>query len=531
MSYYKYELTIDKILEAGVFAFPTREITYRGIRRYTFEKFSDSVKRLITGLRKLGVNKGDRIALIDWDTDVYLHAYYAIPMLGAVLHTVNIRYPPELILKTIIAAEDKWIIVRDEFLPLIEKAKNLLPRNVQIIAYNENKEPVKGYIDFWQLLQEEPTENFDLNENMQATIFFTSGTTGDPKGVWFTHRDIVLHTLCVALTFSRPPTFITPNDVFMILVPMFHVHAWGLPYLFVINGNKYVLPGKYDYGLLLKIMQDEGVTFSAMVPTILHMLLSHPEASKYAHVFRKWKVVIGGSALSEGLAKKAKELGITVLAGYGLSETCPVLTVGYYNSLLDNADEETKFKEQITAGVPIPLVNLKIMNPSTGEILPKGKVGEIVARSPWLTREYYRDPAKTEELWKYGWLHTGDLGYIDEYGYVRIVDRIKDAVKSGGEFIPTLILENIISLHPSVAQVAVVGAKDEKWGERPVAFIVPKEKFEEKEIREFLKDMVRQGKIQDWWIPDKFIVIDSMPLTSTNKIDKKALRERLEKLS
>lgn len=261
------------------------------------------------------------------------------------------------------------------------------------------------------------------------------------------------------------------------------------------------------------------------------MLLSHPEASKYAHVFRKWKVVIGGSALSEGLAKKAKELGITVLAGYGLSETCPVLTVGYYNSLLDNADEETKFKEQITAGVPIPLVNLKIMNPSTGEILSKGEVGEIVARSPWLTREYYRDPAKTEELWKYGWLHTGDLGYIDEYGYVRIVDRIKDAVKSGGEFIPTLILENIISLHPSVAQVAVVGAKDEKWGERPVAFIVPKEKFEEKEIREFLKDMVRQGKIQDWWIPDKFIVIDSMPLTSTNKIDKKALRERLEKLS
>jgi fatty-acyl-CoA synthase len=171
------------------------------------------------------------------------------------------------------------------------------------------------------------------------------------------------------------------------------------------------------------------------------------------------------------------------------------------------------------------------MDPSTGEILPKGKIGEIVVRAPWLTREYYRDSAKTEELWKNGWLHTGDLGYIDEYGYIRIVDRTKDAVKSGGEFIPTLILENIISLHPSVAQVAVVGAKDEKWGERPVAFIVTKEKFDEKEIREFLKDMVRQGKIQDWWIPDKFIVIDSMPLTSTNKIDKKALRERLEKLS
>jgi len=528
MSYFRYELTIEKILESGSRTFPNREIVYRDLRRYSFSSFTDSVKRLVTGLRKLGVKKGDRVAVIDWDTDVYLLSYYAVPMLGATLHTVNIRYPPEMILKTILLAEDKWIIIRDEFLPLLEKARALLPKDIKIIAYSDNKEPVKGYIDFWQLLQEEPTESFDISENDQATIFFTSGTTGDPKGVWFTHRDIVLHTIGVALTFSRPPTHITPKDVFLILVPMFHVHAWGLPYVALLNGNKYVLPGRYDYGFILKLMEKEGVTFSAMVPTILHMILTHPEANNFLNVFKRWKVVIGGSALPEGLAMKARELGITVLAGYGLSETCPVLTVGFHNSLLENADEDTKFKEQITAGTPIPFVDLRIMDPVSGEILPKNKMGEIVVRSPWLTREYYKDPSKTAELWRYGWLHTGDLGYIDDYGYVRIVDRTKDAIKSGGEFIPTIILESIISLHPSISQVAVVGMKDEKWGERPVAFIVPKGKFDENELRAFLKDMVKQGKIQDWWIPDKFIVIDSMPLTSTNKIDKKVLRERLK---
>ncbi|HLI46530.1 MAG TPA: long-chain-fatty-acid--CoA ligase [Geobacterales bacterium] len=529
MAYYRYELTIDKLLESGARTFPNREIVYRDLRRYSFQSFTDSVKRLVSGLRKLGVKKGDRVAVIDWDTDVYMHAYYAIPMLGATLHTVNIRYPPEIILKTLIAAEDKWIIIRDEFLPLLEKAKSLLPSSVKIIAYSESKEPVKGYVNFWDLLNEDPTEFFDISENEQATIFFTSGTTGDPKGVWFTHRDIVLHTVGTALTFSRSPTYITPKDTFLILVPMFHVHAWGLPYVALINGNKYVLPGKYDYGLILKLMEREGVTFSAMVPTILHMILNHPEAVNYLNVFKNWKVVIGGSALPEGLAIKARDMGITVLAGYGLSETCPVLTVGFHNGLLENEREDIKFKEQITAGTPLPFVDLRIMDPLSGELLPKNKIGEIVVRSPWLTREYYKDPERTSDLWRFGWLHTGDLGYIDDYGYVRIVDRTKDAVKSGGEFIPTLILENIISLHPSVSQVAVVGMKDEKWGERPVAFIVPKGNFNENDLRAFLKEMVRQGKIQDWWIPDRFILIDSMPLTSTNKIDKKVLREKLGK--
>lgn len=530
--YFDYQLTIDTILETGATTFPNREIVYRDIRRYTFASFAESVKRLLTGFKKdLKIKQGERIGVIDWDTDVYLHSYYAVPMSGAVLHTVNIRYPPELILKTILQAEDKYLIVRDEFLPLIEKAANLFPAGIKLIVYSDSKEKVKSnlpVINFWDLIDSnEPSEPEGLNENMMATLFFTSGTTGEPKGVWFTHRKLVLHTFGVSLVGTRPPLSLTPDDVYMILVPMFHVHAWGFPYVFMLSGAKYVLPGRYDYGFILKLMERENVTFSAMVPTILYLIISHPDAPKYLHVFKKWKVVIGGSALPEGLARKAEELGITVLSGYGLSETCPVITIAHYNSLIEKESEEKKFRVRLAAGAPLPLVKIRIMDPITGNEKKKGEIGEIVVRAPWLTQEYYKDPEKTNALWKGGWLHTGDLGYIDEYGYVHVVDREKDAIKSGGEFIPSLLLEDVISLHPKVAQVAIVGMKDEKWGERPVAFIVPKGEVKEEELREFLLDMANKGKIQKWWIPDKFIFIDKMPITSTNKIDKKTLRSLL----
>lgn len=526
--YFKFELTVDKLLESGSTTFSSREIVYRDLRRYTFSSFADKVKRIMKGYKKLGVNKGDKIGVIDWDTDVYLFNYYALPMLGSVLHTINIRYPPELILKTILHAEDKWLIVRDEFLPLLEKAKNLLPKGLQIIAYSDNKEPIKGYTNFWDLMNEEPIEPEGLKEDMPATIFCTSGTTDEPKGVWFTHRDLVLHALAVTIAGMRPPLELKTTDVYMILVPMFHVHQWGYPFVIMVSGTKYVLPGKYDPATELKLIANEKVTFSSMVPTILYLILSHPDVKNYLQYLRNWKVVIGGAALPEGLARKAKELGITVVGGYGLSETCPVLTIGYNNSLIENLTDEEKFTRQITAGTPIPLVQIKIADTSTGMIInERNKIGEIIVRSPWLTREYYKDPEKTEKLWYNDWLHTGDLGYLDEYNYLHIVDREKDAIKSGGEFIPSLLLEDVISLHPKVAQVAVVGMKDEKWGERPVAFIVPKEEVKESELREFLLEMVNQGKIQKWWIPDKFIFIKSMPLTSTNKIDKKALRQML----
>jgi fatty-acyl-CoA synthase len=526
--YYNYELTVDKILDSGTQSFPTREIVYRDLRRYSRREFSDSVRRLAGGLKKLGLGGGQRVGVIDWDTDVYLHMYYAVPMVGSTLHTVNIRYPPEIILKTILQAEDRWLLVRDEFLPIIERAKDFF-RGIRFIVYSDSKEPVKTSLDavqFWDLLQNEPLEESLAHETSEATIFFTSGTTGNPKGVWFTHRDLFLHAMATSLVGSTAPLSLTPKDVYMILVPMFHVHAWGYPYIFMLSGAKYVLPGKYDYSFILRLLAKEGVTYSAMVPTILHLILSQPDVSNYADQLRRWKVIVGGSALPEGLARTARGYGITVIGGYGLSETCPVLSVAYYNSLIEDATEEVRLSQQISAGTPIPLVKLRVVDTDNRDV-PVGKVGEIVVRAPWLTREYYRDPEKSRELWRSGWLHTGDLAYMDETGYIHIVDRDKDAIKSGGEFIPSLLLENAISLHPKVAQVAVVGEPNEKWGERPVAFIVPKDKVTDEELRVFLGGLVDQGRIQKWWIPDKFVFTESLPLTSTGKIDKKILRDKL----
>ncbi|AGE72114.1 medium-chain-fatty-acid-CoA ligase [Sulfolobus acidocaldarius N8] len=531
--YYKYQLTIDKFLDSGETVFPTREIVYTDKRRYTFKKFAESAKILANALKKIGVKKGDIVGVIDWDTDVYMHLYYAVPMIGAVLHTVNLRYPPELIIKTMLHAEDKWVIIRDDLIGLVEDIKNFNP-NIRFIIYNDDKEKIKvddKTIDFWDLLQGEPKYDPDeegLKEDMMATLMYTSGTTGNPKGVWFTHRDLVLHAMAMGTISRAPPVELTTRDVVMSLVPMFHVHSWGFPYVALASGLKYVLPGVYNPATQLKLIANEGVTFSAMVPTILFMILAQPDIDDYKPYLKNWKVAIGGEALPEGLARKAREYGIKLYSGYGLTETCPVLTVAYHNSIVESFDEEKKFEIQLSAGVPIPGVKLRIVD-EEGKDVPRGKIGEIVVRAPWTTREYYKDPEKTAQLWRGGWLHTGDLGYIDEYGYLHLVDREKDAIKSGGEFIPSLLLETVISLHPSVAEVAVVGIRHEKWGERPVAFIVPNGQFDEVEMRKFLMKKVEEGKIQKWWIPDRFFVVEDIPKTSTMKADKKLLREMASK--
>lgn len=521
MVYFDKGLTIASILDYGVSSYPTREIVYRDLRRYTFSSFRDHVLRTASALKRLGVRRGDRVAVVDWDTDVYLSMYYAVPLLGAVLHTVNVRYPPELMLKTVIRAEDRFAVVRDEFLPLVEKGKEFL-KGLKVVAYSDSREPVRGYTDLWQEVESSEVSPLDpVGENQDATIFFTSGTTGEPKAVSFTHRQLVLHALAVTAVTSSPPISSTSDDVMMVMVPMFHVHSWGFPHYFLLRGAKYVLPGRYDPVKALEFIRREGVNFSAMVPSILVMLL---DASERAGVpLKGLRVMIGGSALPEGLARRAREAGVVTVGGYGLSETCPVLTLGYHTNVIRDLGDEDKFREQITAGFPLPLVELKVVDDEMRE-LQRGKIGEVVVRAPWLTREYVGDPERTEALWRGGWLHTGDLGYLDEYGYLRIVDREKDAIKSGGEFIPSLLLENAISYHPAVSEVAVVGKKDEKWGERPVAFVVRRKEVTEGELRDFLMGLVNEGKIQKWWIPDRFIFVDNLPRTSTNKVDKKALR-------
>lgn len=526
----KFQLTIDKIFSSSVRNNPKQIISYQGIENVTYEEFMKRVYATARGLVKLGVKKGDKVAVLDWDSMRYLEAYYAIPLAGGVLHTVNIRYPPDLIFYTMQHADDRFVIIRDEFVPIIEKSVALFDfvKGWIISSDKPDGEPTLPGAHLYHSLSEgtEDVKLPELSEDDLATVFYTSGTTGLPKGVSFTHRQIMLHTLTMGIALSDEPINIKSTDVVMPLVPMFHVHSWGIPFLAILKGMKYVLPGRYDFDEIPKIMEKEKVSISLMVPSILYMLMMGQNRNLLASL--KLRVTVGGGALPKGLADKAKQLGMTVNAGYGMSETAPILTLATYNMHVMGLNDEERSTFEIKTGVPIPLVDLRVFD-SEGKELPwdSKSIGEIVVRGPWLTSSYIKDEANTKKLWKDGWMHTGDLAVVDEHGYITIVDREKDAVKSGGEFIPTVILEDMISTFPGIGEVAVVGRKDEKWGERPVAFVSGMKDIDKEKITKHLESFVTAGRIAKFWIPDDYIPIEAFEKTSTGKIDKKVLREIL----
>ena len=512
---------------------PAKEIVYRN-ERYTYRQFQDRVKRIASSLiNKVGVREGDVVAVLDWDSMRYMEAYYAVPMAGAVLHTVNIRYPPEIIYYTMAHAEDKYVIVRDEFLPMLEKYAPMFEFVKGWIVFSDSdreiKTTLKPFFSYNELLKDEASGLPEVSEDRMATIFYTSGTTGMPKGVTFTQEQIVLHAMSLQMAAMGQPLHNSENDVTMPLVPMFHVHCWGLPYNALLAGMKYVLPGRYDFPAILETIEREKVTFTASVPSILYLLLSAPNLKDHVGALSGLKALIGGSALPRGLALRAKSLGILTVGAYGLSETCPALTISVYNEQVQSLPDEKKAEYLLKAGVTFPFVQLRITDSSFKDVPQDGKtVGEIVVRAPWCTSGYFKDADKTAELWRGGWLHTGDLGVMDEFGYVQIVDREKDAVKSGGEFIPSLLLESAISECSGVGEVAIIGVENEKWGERPFAMLTKSGDVTEKEIVEHLGKYVATGRILEWWIPDGFEFVASIPKTSTGKADKKELRKLLK---
>ena len=535
---YEYPLLIKRILEQSLKYEPNNEIVYRDVMRYNYFDLNSRVRKLANALRRLGVNAGDTVAVIDFDSHRYLELYFAIPMIGAVLHTINYRLSPSQALYTINHAEDKIIFTHTDFLPLIEGIQKEMKTVEKIVAITDYKELPETSVDIFgkyeELLANENDEyDFpDFDENSVATIFYTTGTTGNPKGVYFSHRQLVLHTLGLmgSLGSYDSACRFRSNDNYMPLTPMFHVHAWGIPYLATMLGVKQVYPGRYEPEMLLKLLLSEKITFSHCVPTILHMLVSSPVVKTVD--LTNWKVVIGGAALPSGLAQKALELGIDVITGYGLSETCPVLTLSYLNEKDRSLSIEEQVKIRTKTGIPVPLVELKIVN-DEGEALPHdGKsVGEIVVRTPWLTEGYFKEPEKSDELWKDGYLHTGDVAYVDEKNFVKITDRIKDVIKTGGEWVSSLELENLISKHSAVSEVAVVGIPDEVWTERPHAMIVLKEgeTVDKSDIQEFLQQFVQNGTINKWTVPDSIAFVEAIPKTSVGKIDKKKIRSELLK--
>jgi fatty-acyl-CoA synthase len=477
------------------------------------------------------------VGVIEWDSHRYLEMYFGIPGIGAILHTINPRLSLENLIYTMAHAEDEVLIFHEDFLPLVEQVRPRCPsiRKVILITDKEEKGDIKGvdaeYEEF--LAGTSPLDELpDLDENTQATLSYTTGTTGRPKGVYFTHRQLVLQTTAGwgSLTAIGNYGGMDKHEVYMPLTPMFHVHGWGLPYWATLFGFKQVYPGKYDPEVILRLIVEEKATFSHCVPTILQMVIT-ARAAKDLDLSR-WKVIIGGARLTKGLAMAAKELGIKVTAAYGLSETCPLLTLANLKPFMEKEwDEDRQLDWAIKTGVVMPLVKMRVVGRDDKDVAQDGtETGEIVVRAPWLTPGYHKDPEQSQELWAGGWMHTGDVANVDEYGYIQIVDRLKDLIKSGGEWIVSLELENLLSLHDDVLEAAVIGIPDEKWGERPLAIVVPKEGAKERitadAMRGHLGKSVAEGVIASWAVPDQYTFVAELPRTSVGKIDKKVLRSR-----
>jgi fatty-acyl-CoA synthase len=533
-SAYVYPLLIKELLRSGVTRAPEQEIVYGERGRMTYRELGERVGRLASGLAGLGVGPGDTVGVMDWDSTRYLECYFAVPMMGAVLHTLNVRLSPEQILYTINHADDDVILVNSEFLPMLGQIWERVEHGKKLVLLNDSGDVPKTSLHFAEeyetlLARSDPDYAFpELDEDTRATTFYTTGTTGLPKGVYFSHRQLVLHTLAArsALAGTGHGRF-NEGDVYMPITPMFHVHAWGLPYVATTLGVKQVYPGRYHPDALVELIHREKVSFSHCVPTILQMMLASAKTKGFE--LSGWKVVIGGAALPQAVARQALEQGVDVFAGYGMSETCPILTLAHLKPHMEAWDLDRQVEIRCKAGRPVSLVQIRIVDEEMNDVPHDGtSQGEIVARAPWLTQGYLKDPANSEKLWPGGWLHTGDIAVIDDEGYLKITDRIKDVIKTGGEWVSSLDLEDLLLKHPEVIEAAVIGIPDPKWTERPLAVVVvePGRQVSEAEIKAHLHDFAARGVISRYGVPERIVFVEALPKTSIGKHDKKLLRER-----
>ncbi|KAK48098.1 long-chain fatty acid--CoA ligase [Caballeronia jiangsuensis] len=533
-SAYAYPLLIKQLLHTPFVQAPDQEIVYRGRTRMTYTGLRERIARLADGLSQLGVQHGSTVAVMDWDSHRYLECYFAVPMMGAILQTVNVRLSNAEIAYTINHAGAEVLLVHTDFLPVLAAIEDQLETVRTFVLIDERDgetcEHALSFATEYEAMLAAAADHYDFpdfDENTRATTFYTTGTTGLPKGVYFSHRQIVLHTITVMAALASPESGqrFHRGDVYMPLTPMFHVHAWGMPYIATMLGVKQVYPGRYVPDRLVRLLHDEGVTFSHCVGTILHMRLTCGEAKSAD--FSRWKVVIGGGALTHGLARAALDRGIDVFTGYGMSETCPVLSLAQLKPGDESLDLDEQVRLRCRSGSPIPLVDLRIVDANMEDVAHDGKAnGEIVARAPWLTQGYLNNPEASEQLWDGGYLHTQDIASIGANGSLLITDRMKDVIKSGGEWISSLEVESLISMHPGVAEVAVIGVSDEKWGERPVALVVTRADavITEDEIKRHVLTFSASGRISKYAVPQIVRFVDGLEKTSVGKVNKKWLR-------
>jgi fatty-acyl-CoA synthase len=537
MAAYDYPLLLKQLWHTPLVQAAGQEIVYRDLKRFTFRELHERIGRLASGLASLGVAPGDTVGILDWDSNRFLEAFFAVPMMGAVLHTVNVRLTPEQVAYTIDHGGSSVLLVNADFVPLLEEIRGRLPKVTRLILMSDNPLPETGELRFDREYEEllsgaTPRHDFpDFDEDRIATTFYTSGTTGMPKGVRFSHRQLVLHTLSELAFFGMAAQQgrFSRDDVYMPLTPMFHAHAWGMPWAATLAGAKQVYPGRYDPALLLKLIKSEGVTFTHGVPTLLQMLLGAAEQARTD--LAGLKMVVGGSELPHELVRRALALGVDVFSGYGMSESAPMLTLAQVKSSDLGGDPHREVDIRTRSGLAAPLVDLRLVD-STGHVLPNdGQTrGEIVARAPWLAQGYAGNAEASEELWAGGYMHTNDIGIIEPDGYLRVVDRMKDVIKTGGEWVSSIQLEDLISQCDGVSEAAVIGVKDPKWGERPLALVVKDGSgngdLTAADIKAHLKSFADTGAISKFAIPDRILFVAKLPRTSVGKFDKKALRER-----
>jgi fatty-acyl-CoA synthase len=531
-----YPLTLQHAYNRAVRLFSRKEIvtcTDEGTHRYTYKEWGKRTAQLAHALHNAGYKEGERIATFGWNTYRHLELYFAVPCIGAVLHTLNIRLFAEQLVYIVNNAEDKIIFVDGDLVPVLESLADQLKTVKQYVIMGDAPNAtgkLQPAIDYETFIAGQP-ESYDwpqLDENTAAAMCYTSGTTGNPKGVVYSHRSIFLHSMGVGLADGAG---ISERDTVLPVVPMFHANAWGFPHAGIMMGSNFVLPGRFlDPLKIAQLMAEERVTVACGVPTIwigmLHMLeREHLDLSSLRAIY------CGGSAIPRSLIEGLYRNNINIVHAWGMTETSPLASVCNLRSYQQDLPLEEVFRIKGKQGTVLPGVEFRVVDMETGQEVPwdNQSYGELQVRGPWIARAYYAD-SESSAKFADGWLRTGDVAVVDEDGMLQLVDRTKDLVKSGGEWISSVELEGLIMGHPKVLEACVIGIPHPKWSERPLGCIVAKPDYAgqitKEEIMAYLTPLVAK-----WWLPDDIVFIDAIPKTSVGKFDKNVLRSRYDTLN